>query len=362
MKGLEARGHKVYYYDYASSFPFVEENGSPFDPYFTVEDDNDLFDQARKHGVDVMNVHYSIGVRPPDDIPTVRTVHDHIPHCPSWKRFLGRWKKPCPRRYNLMGCLWGHIVDGCGNSRRPDRWINEFKETWNDQEVLPHIRCVAVSNFVKEQMVRSGYPGDRITVIHLPAPTSDAYSWDVPDEEVPRLLYIGRIEPEKGVDWLLRTVSRIDRPIRLDIAGDGHKLEEMKRLVERLGLSQRVSFHGWVDQEQVSKLIRSSLAVIFPSLCHDAAGNVTLEAGAFGRAVIASRVGGIPEYAIHNQNALLVEPNNLSELRSKILKVITDPTLARQLGESGYRMVNEKFTLDRHLDGLIKVYEQEICD
>ena len=130
--------------------------------------------------------------------------------------------------------------------------------------------------------------------------------------------------------------------VRLDVAGEGLARKEMQCLAEKLGLSDKVTFHGWVPPETAKKLVEAARAVVFPSLWHEPAGLVTLEAAAYGRPVIASRVGGIPEYA-HEDYSMLVEPNDVSGLASAIEQLATDRALAETMGQRGREAVEREF-------------------
>ena len=361
IKGQLNRGYEVYYFDYEKSLPFVEEHGSPYENYITVENERELYDTLNEMDVDVLNTQQSFQSVVPMTVPTVRFVHDHSPHCPSFNRYLKRWEKPCPRSYSLAGCLWGHAVDHCG-ALRPDRWIEAFRKTQCDQETLEKMHSVTGSHFVKGEMLRSGYSEDRIHVIPIPAPEVD--ETDIPHppskDEDPHFLFLGRMIPEKGVDWLLRSLQHVSCPFHLDIAGEGRELSKMKELAGTLGVSSQVTFHGWVDEERRDQLFEQARTLIFPSIWYEPAGNVTLEAGAAGRAVIASEIGGIPEYAIDGENALMVEPENEHMMANRIEQLAQDHELAAELGQNGFRKVCNQFSLERHLDQLERIYQMAI--
>jgi glycosyltransferase involved in cell wall biosynthesis len=318
----------------------------------------ELFTQAERLNVDVLHLHRSIAVPPPKYLPTLRTLHGHQPYCPSGSRFLERWHKPCDRAYSPVGCLWGHIVDRCG-SIRPHNLVNNFQQTQQEQTVLSQIPVITVSHFLKEQMVRNGYPDDLIHVLHLFAPEGSNND-PPPQTETPHFVFLGRIAPQKGVDWLLRSLQQVKHPVHLDIAGEGEQEAEMKALAEKLGVGDRVTFHGWVDTEKINQLICGARALIFPSLWHEPAGLVAFEAMANSRAVIASCVGGISSTVIQGVNGLLVTPNSVNELAASVEYLATDWKLAMKLGAAGRSMASQQYTLTTHMAGLFCLYEMVI--
>jgi len=225
-------------------------------------------------------------------------------------------------------------------------------------QVLGEVRAIANSQFVKDQMLRSGYRADNISVLHLPAPDIAEY-FPPEQEDVPHFVFLGRITPEKGLVWLLRALAEVKVPVHMDIAGSGNQKQEqeIRLLAERLGLMNRITFHGWVNEAQAIQLIQRARAVVFPSVWHEPAGFVSLEAAAAGRAIVASKVGGIPEYAGRLQNALLVEPNDVYGLARSIEQLATDWSEAKQMGEQGRQMAKEHFSLEKHLEELMRLYE-----
>ena len=352
-----AAGNTVHYLD---AWPVTGAQSEAVDLPIVVGDDNDLFVQARALGLDILHLHATVSVLPPRGIRVIRTVHGNNPYCPSGSRYLKRWSQPCDRAYSLGGCLWGHLVDNCG-SIRPQRFYTGFQNTWQDMQVLGEVRAIANSQFVKDQMLRSGYRADNISVLHLPAPDIAEY-FPPEQEDVPHFVFLGRITPEKGLVWLLRALAEVKVPVHMDIAGSGNQKQEqeIRLLAERLGLMNRITFHGWVNEAQAIQLIQRARAVVFPSVWHEPAGFVSLEAAAAGRAIVASKVGGIPEYAGRLQNALLVEPNDVYGLARSIEQLATDWSEAKQMGEQGRQMAKEHFSLDTHLEELIRLYEEAV--
>ena len=342
-------GHDAVYFDRLSSHAAGKEN----EPVITVKDDAELFCACAEQKLDILHLHSAIS-RSDCPVPAIRTLHTHQPYCPSGGRFLKRHAKPCHRRYSLMGCTLGHLRDHCG-SVRPARMLAEFRSTWNERETLCSIPTIAVSYFLKEQMVRSGYAEELIHVLHLPAPEVKA-SVPPPATGVPRFVFLGRLTPEKGAGWLLKALKEMTVPVHLDIAGEGHQEPELRRLAVRLGIENRVTFHGWIDGERVNCLLREARALVFPSVWHEPGGTVALEAMVNGRAVIMSRVGGMPEVICPEVNGLLVEPNDVFALARAMERLAADGELARRLGAEGRKIAAAQHTLESYVERLMKLY------
>jgi glycosyltransferase involved in cell wall biosynthesis len=324
-----------------------------------VAGDDDLFEQARARNVDVLHLHRPVDDLPAERVPTVRTMHGNQGSCPSGSRYLARKKVPCPRAYSVGGCLWGHLVDHCG-SRRPHRIRANFRRIEHEQRQAAQVPTLTVSHFVKEQMIRSGCAPERLQVLPSPAPAvPEAWTPPPPEGETPRFAFLGRIEPKKGVEWLLRSAARVEQPIRVDIAGDGNDayVRKMQALAETLGVAGRVTFHGWLESDAVSALMQAARAVVFPSVWHEPAGLITLEAAAEGRPVIAGRVGGIPEYALEDF-ALLADPHDEEALAGAIEQLAGDRTRAERMGRAGRRAAQTRFAMSDFVETLTEIYAQ----
>jgi glycosyltransferase involved in cell wall biosynthesis len=211
-------------------------------------------------------------------------------------------------------------------------------------------------------MLRAGYDAAKVQTLPLPAPAAQPFC-PPPTQGVPRFVFLGRFTPEKGVDWLLRAVSLVKREIAVDIAGAGHPARETeyRKLAESLKVSHRVTFHPWLEVDGVNALLREARALVFPSLWHEPAGLVALEAMAAGRAVIASRVGGVPEFVAEGNTGLLVEPGDSEHLAAAIEQLVDRYDLAECLGREGGRIAGETFSVEAHVAGLTDAYLRAVA-
>lgn len=155
----------------------------------------------------------------------------------------------------------------------------------------------------------------------------------------PYILGIGRHVPQKGFDVLLRAYAQMKAETTADapdliLAGDGIDHEELKDLSAELGLEDSVHFVGRVDRAGAIALFQGCEFFVLPSR-HEPMGIVNLEAMAAGRAVVASRVGGVPELVSEGENGLLVPPDDSISLASALRRLVEDKALAKRLGECG---------------------------
>lgn len=142
----------------------------------------------------------------------------------------------------------------------------------------------------------------------------------------------------KGVQVLLRSMLEIINAlpnVKLKVAGEkGDYYEYYLKLIAELNIKDHVLLLGKISQDEIKKIYQESAVVVVPSLS-DTEGTPTVlfEAGASGRPVIASRVGGIPYIIENNINGLLVEPNNSKELAKKIIDLLKDKEKIAKMGE-----------------------------
>ncbi len=323
-----------------------------------VENDTELFSVARTRDLDVLHLHAPVEALPEDRVPTLRTVHTNHASCPSGSRYLKRSGQPCNRDYSVAGCLWGHLVDHCG-SRRPHNTLANFQSIRQEQEQAAELPTITVSQFLKDRMIRSGCTEENLYVLHSPAPNIPGAFAPLSRQQPPHFVFAGRIEPQKGLDWLLRSVAEVDADVHLDVAGTGDEqyLTQMERLVSDLGLREQVTFHGWLDEDEVYALIEQSRGVVVPSVWHEPAGLVTLEAAALGRPVIASEVGGIPEYAA-DAFSLRVPPRDTEALAGAIGHLTREAEQAEAMGRRGHDRARSTFAMEDFLADLDAFYER----
>jgi glycosyltransferase involved in cell wall biosynthesis len=158
---------------------------------------------------------------------------------------------------------------------------------------------------------------------------------------------LGRLEPQKGVEHLLRAMVRVldARPAaRLVIVGDGPLRAELEALAARLGIARAVRFAGWRTDvpEVLSALDLFCLASLWESF-----GIVLAEAMLASLPIVATRVDGIPEVVCDGETGFLVAPGSDAELAERILALLADAPLRRALGEAGRARALERFSVRR---------------
>jgi glycosyltransferase involved in cell wall biosynthesis len=166
------------------------------------------------------------------------------------------------------------------------------------------------------------------------------------------LITVANLVEGKGVQHLLRALAQLrSSNVRLRVVGDGPELQPLRELAVKLGICPQTEFLGL--RSDVEDLLGASDIYIQPTLV-EAFGLAIAEAMACGCAVVASRVGGIPELIEHGRSGLLVNPGDEAGLAEAINHLLENPALRKQLGDGARQRVCERFELSRavrqHLD------------
>lgn len=167
--------------------------------------------------------------------------------------------------------------------------------------------------------------------------------------------FVGRLEPVKGVKYLLKaaeTVCRKVKNIRFLVVGDGPLRSKLQA-----GSDARIIFTGW--RNDVADILNASDLLVLPSLS-EGLPLIILEAYALGKTVVASNVGAVSEVVINGYNGLLVPPENWKSLARAILYLIWNPDIIKYMGKNGKKFVSTKYDWGRIINQYEKIYENLI--
>lgn len=171
------------------------------------------------------------------------------------------------------------------------------------------------------------------------------------------ILFLGRLVPYKGVEYLIRAFNEVGGEIKdivLIIAGDGPLKNELKQLVDDLGLTD-VLFIS-VAEEDLPKYYAACDIFVLPSVTRqEAFGIVLLEAMACGKPVIATNVGGVP-YVV-GKAGIIVEPRDIEALSSAISRILSEDEFAKELGRKARSRVEKEFNLDLVTEKILEIYQ-----
>jgi glycosyltransferase involved in cell wall biosynthesis len=178
--------------------------------------------------------------------------------------------------------------------------------------------------------------------------------WNIPDDALV-IGFVGRLVEQKDIGTLLRGTARLAAEyskVRLVIVGTGPTEAAMRQLADELRISDRIVWAGFRDD---IRRVMSSFDIFALTSIYEGFGLVLLEAMASRRAVVATRVGAVPE--VVGTTGLLISPRSSDELAAAF-RQLTDHSLRERLGEAGRKRVLDEFTLERMWKKTDAVYEQ----
>jgi glycogen(starch) synthase len=197
---------------------------------------------------------------------------------------------------------------------------------------------------------------DRAAVIHNGIRLADFDGAQPYPHPRPYILAIGRMVLQKGFDLLLQAFAASGLASHdLLLAGDGPERPNLERLAQSLRMEGRVRFLGRADRGTAVALFCGCDFFVLPSR-REPMGIVNLEAMAAGKAVIASRTGGVSEVVVDGETALLLPPDDVPALSAAICRLAADPRLRERLGAAGLVRVRQ-FTWEAVAAAYRQTYE-----
>ncbi|MFD1342727.1 glycosyltransferase family 4 protein [Litorisediminicola beolgyonensis] len=235
---------------------------------------------------------------------------------------------------------------------------------WRIDEKAARARfTICISSFARSQLMCFAAPEhwDRLHIVHCGV-EPDRYGREA-SEKGPgtRLLFVGRLAGVKGVPLLVDAVRRLasDHPdVQLDLIGDGPDRAALEAKVTNAGLSDRIRFLGYRNQEAVADALVETDLFVLPSFA-EGVPVVLMEAMAAGVPVVTTRIAGVPELVEDGETGLLVPAGNPEALTSAIATLITDPDRRRRMGAAGQRKVRAEFDSRREGAKLSALIEAE---
>lgn len=178
------------------------------------------------------------------------------------------------------------------------------------------------------------------------------------DLESKIILFVGNLVKRKGVAYLIKAMMSVCRNFQnslLIIIGDGPERRTLKTIVTKANLNNKILFLGSLSSRLLPFYYNAADVFVLPSL-HEGHSMVLLEAMASGLPIIATKVGGNTETVINGVNGFLVKPANTEEISEKLLRILSDETLAQKFGKNGRKIYIKFFSEEKQLLKLKNIY------
>jgi len=271
-------------------------------------------------------------------------------HTHDW---LGMWAGLVASKH--LNKPWVATMHSCeiGRSPNPNQWVVEIEKLGARAD-----RVIAVSNGTKDELIRMGYPKDKIEVIHNGIDMKK-YDPQKIDRESSRkklgfnnkkvIFFVGRPVREKGIDTLLRAFDEVKK-----------EMNDVKLVLLSRGDIQSLSpdvihINSFVTERERIELISASDVFVVPSL-YEPFGIVAVEGLAMSKAVIGSRTGGIKEIIEDGKSGLLFEPGNHMELADKIKFLLKNESEKKRM-EGNARKRAAYFSWEKNAKKVASIYK-----
>lgn len=217
---------------------------------------------------------------------------------------------------------------------------------------LPEDKLVMVPNGVNAEVYANNGKGDL---------SQFRKRFALPEEKI--VLFVGRLVFEKGIHVLVNAFPKVleKANAKLVIVGNGYMKEQLSFLANNRGLSHKVMFTGFVDDETLRKLQMCANVSVVPSL-FEPFGIVALEAMAARSPVVVSDTGGLSEIVEHDESGVKVFVNDPDSLAWGIAKILTDDDYANRVRTNAYRKIQEKYNWDKIAQQTKGIYENVLSE
>lgn len=235
-----------------------------------------------------------------------------------------------------------------------------------DRVYNPKHRYVVLSHYLKERALRHGIPEQNITLIPNGVDLSLFDPKKYPAKEITALrkklnlhgtvlITASRLTHKNAVDDIICALALLPFDATLIICGIGEDEGKLRALADKLGVASKIRWLGLIPYNELPRYILASDIFIRPSLS-EGFGNSFIEALAMGKPIIATNVGGIPDFLTDKKTGLFCAACDPRDLAQKIKQITTDKKLARAIAKNGQILVRKKYSWDTIASAFDKLF------
>jgi glycosyltransferase involved in cell wall biosynthesis len=172
-------------------------------------------------------------------------------------------------------------------------------------------------------------------------------------------LFVGRVEPEKGLMWAIKSFEKTKYPLKIVGSSSSGYDKILKKYVEEKKLSN-IDFLGAKFGAELDSYYKNSRFVILPNVWYENMPNVALEAMSHSKPILTSDLGSMKEIINEGYNGFLVKPNDVIKLREKAKQLFKSDKLCKELGQNAFNEIKTKYNPETHYKKLVTVFENAI--
>ncbi|PQJ88251.1 glycosyltransferase family 4 protein [Aliivibrio sifiae] len=276
---------------------------------------------------------------------TVLTAHDTKIACPSYTMYRdGHTCEAC-----VHGSVWNATKYRCQEGSLAKSVLLSIEAIYqNISKNYQQLDAIISPSRFLGRFIQQKLPNNRVDVIvngidenvSLEGTSDQGY-----------FLYLGRLSQEKGVPTLAKAHQLMSQKAGLKIVGDGPEFAQLK---ETYPIAELL---GFKIGEELLTLIKEAKAVVVPSECYENCSMSVIEALSYGKPVIGSKIGGIPEQIRDGIDGYLFEAGNAQDLANKLDSLITEPEKTTQMSSNARERFLSKYTLSKHKTDLLNLYQ-----
>lgn len=291
-----------------------------------------------------------LGVIKKRKIPIVMTVHNYRLMCPNGLFFNeNKICEKCTSGTKELNCIIGNCEDqifkSIGYALR-NYWARKRKYYINNVDTF-----LCLTEFQKNKLIANGYSSNRIEVLpNFYNGTIDSDS--LKDRVGDFVAFVGRLSPEKGIDLLLRAAEKLPK-IKFQLAG-----QISPEYRKNLKIPKNVILKGVLDKDELRLFYKNARFLVLPSICYEGFPMVLPEAMAHKLPIVAPKIGGFPEIAQENVNALLFNLFDEKSLVHCLETLWEDEKLVMEYGNNSYEIASKRFNSKIYFDNLHSTYER----
>jgi glycosyltransferase involved in cell wall biosynthesis len=360
---LRARGHDVAILHGPGTGRGEDNWRAVFEPRFAAGGSDSVRKALREFQPDVIYVHKM----PELDViealvnsgrPLVRMVHDHDIYCMRSYKYGYFSRKICARAasaYCVFGC-GAFLVRNTG-AGFPLKYVS-YRAKKREIELNHRFhRMVVVTTFMRDELIKNGFDPSKIAIrAPVPLPGDPGLRSSFSDRNL--ILYAGQIIRGKGVDILLESLALVQEPFECVILGDGSHRAYCQDLARKLGLQDKVTFKGFIPQEELKAYYRECSVSVISSVWPEPIATIGLEVMRYALPVVAFDAGGIRDWLIDGHNGFLVPWMDRAAFARSIDTLLRDKPLAREMGERGLALVSERYDFEEYIQSLEELFEE----
>lgn len=284
------------------------------------------------------------------NIPVVQSINTYKLICASYRLYLLDKQEICEsclygKHYHALQkkCVKGSLA--ASFLAMTEMYLHNFMRIYHLVD-----RFIVSNEFMAQKMLDAGYEKHKIIKLLNPLNLED-YQPSYDSEDF--ILYFGRLDPEKGVSTLLSAMAQL-RTLKLIVVGDGSQMQALQVQANNLNL-HNVTFVGAKWGKDLEKYLTKAKLVVIPSLWYEPSPYVIYQSLAYGKPVIGSNIGGIPDLITENTGRTF-EAGNVDELVQTLRQIAFEPTLLKQMGVAARQWAESHFDPNNYYQSLMKIY------